>query len=134
MNGFDPVAMTMPRVAVDPIQIQQVVLNLIKNALEATAESDTKRPQVTVETSHENGFVQVGVSNTGKGLPKENPEQVFDAFFTTKAEGMGFGLTISRSIIEAHGGRLWAASNTSRGAMFCFTLPVGSDEKDDKNG
>ena len=125
---------TMPRVAVDPIQIQQVVLNLIKNALEATAESDAKLPQVTVETSHENGFVQVGVSDTGRGLPKENLEQIFDAFFTTKAEGMGFGLTISRSIIEAHGGRLWATSNTPCGATFCFTLPVGSDEKDNKNG
>jgi signal transduction histidine kinase len=71
-----------------------------------------------------NGQVLISVSDTGQGLPKEKAEQIFDAFFTTKPQGTGMGLTITRSIIEAHGGRLWASANTGRGATFFFTLPI----------
>jgi PAS domain S-box-containing protein len=107
-------------VRADRVQLQQVLMNLMLNGIEAMREGG----ELTVRTQREAGQVRVTVSDTGVGLPADRLEQIFTPFFTTKAEGTGMGLAISRSIIEAHGGKLWAAHNDGRGASFHFTLPV----------
>ena len=97
-------------------------MNLILNAIEAIKETGgvvTLRTQLS-----EDGEVLVSVSDAGVGLPKENAEQIFNGFFTTKIQGSGMGLSISRSIVESHGGRLWATANNGRVATFHFTLPT----------
>ena len=100
-------------------------MNLILNAIEAMKEAGGL---VTVKTQlGEDGQLLVSVSDTGAGLPKEKTEQIFDAFFTTKPQGSGMGLSIRRSIIESHEGRLWATANNGRGATFHFTLPTAAD-------
>jgi PAS domain S-box-containing protein len=112
----------LPKVNADRVQLQQVFMNLMLNGIEAI-----KGPtgELTVKSERTaNGQVLISVSDTGQGLPKEKAEQIFEAFFTTKPQGTGMGLTITRSIIEAHGGRLWASANTGRGATFFFTLPI----------
>jgi signal transduction histidine kinase len=112
----------LPKITADRVQLRQVFMNLILNAIEATKETGGI---LTVKTQlGENGQLLISVSDTGVGLPKEKPEQMFDAFFTTKPQGSGMGLSISRSIVESHGGRLWATANEERGATFHFTLPV----------
>jgi PAS domain S-box-containing protein len=110
----------MPELRGDRVQLQQVLMNLMLNALEAM---DTGG-ELLVRSRVEAGQVSVSVSDTGVGLPPEGEHRIFDAFFTTKARGSGMGLAISRSIVESHGGRLWAAANEGRGATFHFTLPV----------
>jgi C4-dicarboxylate-specific signal transduction histidine kinase len=114
----------LPIVLCDSIQLQQVILNLIVNGIEATT-SVTDRPRMlTLRTEAEDkGQVRVSVRDSGVGLNEEVMGRLFEPFFTTRPKGMGMGLSISRSIIEAHGGRLWAESNTSGGATFQFTLP-----------
>ena len=107
-------------VRADRVQLQQVLMNLMLNGIEAMHEGG----ELTVGTRREAGQVRVTVSDTGAGLPAEKLEEIFTPFYTTKAEGTGMGLAISRSIIEAHGGKLWAANNDGRGASFHFTLPV----------
>lgn len=120
----------LPFVVLDRIQIQQVVVNLMRNSLDAMAGS--KRRELTVTTSTaENGAIEVAVSDTGPGLPDEVANQLFKPFVTTKPDGMGVGLSICRSIIDEHGGRLWTTPNPGGGTIFCFTLPVISDT--DKN-
>jgi signal transduction histidine kinase len=116
-------APTPVMVFVDGIQIQQVVLNLVRNAVEAmrNAESDPRKVTVTIEQNA--AGARVTVSDNGPGLAAELHEHLFDPFFTTKTEGMGMGLAISRSIIEAHDGRLWAAAAGENGATFHFELP-----------
>jgi signal transduction histidine kinase len=104
------------------VQLQQVLLNLIMNALEASAES-THDIVVTSERSGPDQ-VRVAVSDSGVGIDRDKLDRVFQPFFTTKSNGMGMGLSISRSIIEVHGGRLWGAPNQDRGATFQFTLPA----------
>jgi len=118
-------ASPLPSVVGDRIQLQQVVLNLVMNAIEAMA-SVTGRPRKLVIRSerHDDDVVRVAVHDTGVGLQASDVDRVFSAFFTTKPGGMGMGLSISRSIIEAHGGRLWAAPNEPHGAIFQFSLPV----------
>ncbi|HKF65367.1 MAG TPA: PAS domain S-box protein [Vicinamibacterales bacterium] len=118
-------ASPLPSVVGDRIQLQQVVLNLVMNAIEAMA-SVTGRPRKLVIRSerHDDDVVRVAVHDTGVGLKASDVDRVFSAFFTTKPGGMGMGLSISRSIIEAHGGRLWAAPNEPHGAIFQFSLPV----------
>ncbi|ROZ66231.1 nitrogen regulation protein NR(II) [Ramlibacter sp. WS9] len=118
----------LPSVLGDRIQLQQVLLNLVINAVEAMS-AVTDRPRVLTITSglHEPGAVLVEVRDTGPGLEHEHGEHLFEAFYTTKPEGLGIGLSISRSIIEAHGGRLSAAPNIPHGALFRFTLPVQGD-------
>jgi signal transduction histidine kinase len=112
----------LPKITADRVQLQQVFMNLILNAIEAMKETGGV---LTVETQlGEDGHLLVSVSDTGVGLPKEKTEQIFDAFFTTKPQGSGMGLSISRSIVESHGGRLWATPNNGRGATFHFTLPI----------
>src|SRR6266542_2163853 len=114
----------LPLVRADRVQFQQVVLNLIINGIEAMNRSSEGRRELRVSTERDgsNG-VLIAVRDSGVGLNPENLEHLFDPFYTTKPDGMGMGLAISRSIIEAHGGRLWAALNAPCGAVFQFTLP-----------
>jgi PAS domain S-box-containing protein len=116
---------TLPGVAGDRVQLQQVLLNLIMNAIEAmSAVHDRPRELAIISRQDGPNAVLVEVRDSGTGLDPRRAEQVFDAFYTTKAEGIGIGLSISRSIIEAHGGRLWASANAPHGAVFRFSLPV----------
>jgi PAS domain S-box-containing protein len=115
----------LPKITADRVQLQQVFMNLILNAIEAMKETGGV---LTVKTQRgQDGQLLISVSDTGVGLPKEKTEQIFDAFFTTKTQGSGMGLSISRSIVESHGGRLWATANNGRGATFHFTLPTTAD-------
>jgi signal transduction histidine kinase len=111
----------------DRVQLQQVILNLIVNGLEAIAKSKDGARELVVSSNQDSDKVTIAVSDSGEGLDAANLEHVFDAFFTTKPDGMGMGLAISRTIIEAHGGRLWATSNSPRGAVFQFTLPANAE-------
>jgi signal transduction histidine kinase/CheY-like chemotaxis protein len=119
----------LPQVIGDRVQLQQVLMNLMMNSIDAMKNVDGTRELSIQSQRGENGQVLISVSDTGVGLPPEKAEQMFDAFFTTKPHGTGMGLRISRSIIESHGGRLWAAGASGRGATFQFTLPaaVASD-------
>ena len=112
---------SVPQVKGDRVQLQQVVMNLMLNAIEAMKDSGGELVVTSERT--DGGQVLVSVSDCGVGLPKEKEERIFDAFFTTKSQGTGMGLAISRSIIESHGGRLWAKSNPDHGATFRFELP-----------
>jgi signal transduction histidine kinase len=108
----------------DRVQLQQVVLNLILNAVEATSSVMTGVRELSISTEqYQSRDVLVTVSDSGPGIDLEHVDRVFDAFYTTKSSGVGMGLSICRSIIEAHGGRLWAEANALRGAAFRFTLP-----------
>jgi len=111
-------------VLVDRVQLQQVILNLILNAVEAmgSVEFGARELLISAKQSKTNGIV-VAVGDSGPGIDPENLERVFEAFYTTKSSGVGMGLSICRSIIGAHGGRLWADANEPRGAVFQFTLP-----------
>ena len=118
-------ASALPPVLADRVQLQQVVINFVMNAIEAMASvADRPRQLVIGSRPHEGGHVSVDVQDTGVGIDPNSVSQLFSAFFTTKAGGMGMGLSISRSIIEAHGGRLWATPNATHGATFHFSLPA----------
>jgi PAS domain S-box-containing protein len=115
----------LPRILGDRVQLQQVILNLVMNAIEAMSEMGEGSRELSVSTAMAGAeAVLVTVSDSGPGLPKANPESLFEAFFTTKASGLGMGLSICRSIVAAHSGRLWATPNQPRGAVFCMTLPI----------
>ena len=115
----------LPKVEADRVQLQQVLMNLMFNGLEAMKD---ERGALNLKTERtKDGQLMVCVSDSGIGLPVDDPERVFEAFFTTKPQGTGTGLTISRRIIESHGGRLWAIPNSARGATFCFTLPIARE-------
>jgi signal transduction histidine kinase len=108
----------------DSVQVQQVMVNLIMNSIDAMKDVDQPR-EVTIRSRRaEDRQLMISVSDTGVGLPPQQANQIYDAFFTTKAHGIGMGLRISRSIVESHGGRLWAADNSPSGASFFFTLPI----------
>ena len=111
----------LPKIMVDRVQLQQVFMNLMLNAIEAMKDSGG---ELTVKSKLQDGQLQFSVSDTGVGLPTEKMDQIFSAFFTTKPQGSGMGLAISRSIVESHGGQLWASANSGRGATFHFTLPT----------
>jgi signal transduction histidine kinase len=113
----------LPLVMADRVQVQQVILNLIVNAIEAMKESDGPR-RIVVASRLRGQHVHVSVSDTGKGFSEHDATKIFDAFFTTKREGTGMGLSISGSIVESHGGRLSGHNNLDRGATFEFTLPL----------
>jgi PAS domain S-box-containing protein len=117
-------AADLPQAMADRVQLQQVMMNLILNSIEAMREEDGARELAIKSRPAENGHILVCVSDTGVGLPPQQTEQIFDAFFTTRLHGTGMGLSISRSIVESHEGRLWAAGNSPRGASFYFTLPT----------
>lgn len=137
----------LPLVTGDKIQLQQVVLNLLVNAIEAMSELEAERRELIVgserisnsetelsedgfesqtRTGTEPSYVLFSVRDSGSGLDPEHLDHVFKAFYTTKSQGLGMGLAISHSIIQAHGGRLWAKPNSPRGAVFQFTLPTGA--------
>jgi signal transduction histidine kinase len=117
----------LPTVQGDRVQLQQVILNLILNALEAMGRvSDGPRVLTVSSAGNDAKDTLVTIKDTGTGLAPENLDRIFDAFYTTKPDGMGMGLAISRSIVEAHGGRIWAAANLPRGAVFQFSLPGGA--------
>jgi PAS domain S-box-containing protein len=111
----------LPKIMVDRVQLQQVFMNLMLNAIEAMKDSGG---ELTVKSGLQDGQLQFSVCDNGVGLPVEKMDQIFSAFFTTKPQGSGMGLAISRSIVESHGGRLWATANDGRGAIFHFTLPT----------
>ncbi len=113
----------LPQVMGDRVQLQQVLMNLMINAIDAMKDVDRARELMIKSEREENEQLLVSVTDTGVGLPAQQADQIFDAFFTTKAHGTGMGLRISRSIVESHGGRLWAAENSPFGASFYFTLP-----------
>jgi signal transduction histidine kinase len=117
-------AADLPQVTGDRVQLQQVLMNLMMNSIDAMKEVDGTRELTVKSQPGENGQVLILVTDTGEGLPPEQPDKIFNAFFTTKTHGTGMGLRISRSIIESHGGHLWAADNAPRGATFQFTLPA----------
>jgi PAS domain S-box-containing protein len=115
----------LPRVWCDPVHFQQVVLNLVLNGMEAMAETPEEKRQVVVRTGPgNNGTVKIAVADSGPGIPIEKLPKLFEPFFTTKKEGMGMGLSIARTIVEAHHGQIWAENNSSAGATFYFTMPV----------
>ncbi|MBI3676008.1 MAG: PAS domain S-box protein [Proteobacteria bacterium] len=113
----------LPEVVVDRVQIQQVLINLMRNAVEAMQESERRELHVSTRLS-ESGFIEIAVADTGSGMPQEVAERLFQPFVTTKAKGMGVGLTICRSIVEAHGGRLWMTPHEGGGTVFRFLLPT----------
>jgi len=121
VSVYMELAENLPRVMGDHVQLRQVMMNLILNGIEAMRDA----PGELIITSQltEDGHVLVSVRDTGIGFPPEKADRIFDAFFTTKPQGTGMGLAISRSIVESHGGRLWATGNSPRGACFSFTLP-----------
>ncbi len=130
-NGVElswaPAPAGMPRVLADSIQVQQVLLNLVRNAVESISSADSAERRVTLSArSAGDGMVELDVQDTGPGIAEGALEKVFEPFYTTKADGIGIGLALSRSIIDAHGGRLWASAATG-GARFHLTLPVAEE-------
>jgi signal transduction histidine kinase len=122
-------APALPMIFGDRVQLQQVIINLVMNGIEAM-QSVTDRPRELVIRSHQDEprKVLVSVTDCGVGISAENADRLFNAFFTTKSSGMGMGLSICRSILEAHGGRLWATANVPHGATFQFVLPLRQED------
>jgi signal transduction histidine kinase len=114
----------LPQVMGDRIQLQQVLLNLITNAIDSMAGEDGPRVLSVKSEVQDTGGVMVSVADTGTGIGAQDVSRIFNPLFTTKSDGMGMGLSICRSIVEGHDGRLWAAPNRPRGAVFQFSLPA----------
>jgi C4-dicarboxylate-specific signal transduction histidine kinase len=123
-------ATDLPQVMGDRVQLQQVLMNLFVNSIDAMKDVDGTRELTIKSQRAENEQVVVSVSDTGVGLPSQQADQIFNAFFTTKPHGTGMGLRICRSIVESHGGRLWAANNSPRGASFHFALSTKTEAKE----
>src|SRR6266496_1725941 len=117
----------MPLVLADRIQLQQVMLNLMMNAIEAMSQVTGPRELLISSAADDSKGVVVVVRDSGPGLDSKSLERLFEPFYTTKPQGMGMGLAICRSIVQAHGGKLWAIANEERGATFQFSLPTGTD-------
>jgi len=115
----------LPPIWYDPVHFQQVVLNLVLNAMEAMAYISEEKRQIVISTGPgEKGTVKVAVIDAGPGIALDTLPKLFQRFFTTKKEGMGMGLCIARTIVEAHHGQIWAENNSETGGTFCFTVPV----------
>jgi signal transduction histidine kinase len=112
----------LPQVLADRVLLQQVLMNLMLNGIEAMKDMNPAG-ELTIKSQQDEHHLLISVSDTGVGLPPEQADQIFKAFFTTKPQGTGMGLPISQSIIESHGGRLWPAANAGRGTTFHLTLP-----------
>jgi signal transduction histidine kinase len=124
---FTDFSANVPRILSDRVQLQQVLMNLMLNAIEAMKETGGS---LSVRSRlNQEGLVQISVSDTGPGFPAMKEKQIFEPFFTTKPQGSGMGLAICRSIVESHGGCLWAAPNGDRGACFHFTLPAANQHQ-----
>lgn len=121
----------LPPVRGDRVQLQQVILNLLRNALDAMTSVDDRRRELLIKTElDEEGCVRLSVEDVGVGFDPQTADGLFNAFYTTKKDGMGIGLSVSRSIIERHGGRLWATLNDGPGATFSFSIPCFPAEED----
>lgn len=114
----------VPQVCVDAIQVEQVLVNLVRNGLEAVSGVEGEARELLLQTTGTDDTLEVAVSDNGEGLSTDIAEKMFDPLFSTKSGSLGMGLSISRSIVEAHGGRLWATANPGRGTTFRFTLPL----------
>jgi C4-dicarboxylate-specific signal transduction histidine kinase len=123
-------AADLPRVMGDRVQLQQVFMNLMLNGIDAMKDMNSGGELTIRSQQGENGQLLISVSDTGVGLPPQEADQIFDAFFTTKLHGTGLGLSISRSIVESHGGRLWAADNSPHGASFYFSLSTRAEAQE----
>jgi len=118
------------RVIGDSIELEQCVLNLLMNAFDAIAEAGSDRRGVTIKvTPEKTGWIGVSVRDNGAGIDPAVANRLFEPFVTTKSEGMGLGLLVTRSIVESHGGRIWSTPNPDRGATFTFTLPVAERKR-----
>jgi signal transduction histidine kinase len=120
------------RMSGDRIQLQQVILNLVINAMEAMAGTTSVRREVTCSTSVDAGSAKIAIADSGPGIPSNKLSTIFEPFFTTKGDGMGMGLSIARTIVEAHGGRIWAENQPTGGAVFHVTLPLAKANNMDK--
>jgi signal transduction histidine kinase len=115
-------AADLPKITADRVQLQQVFMNLMLNGIEAMKDLGG---ELTVKSQlSQDGQLMISIGDAGVGLPTEKADHIFDAFFTTKPQGSGMGLAITRSIVESHGGHLWATANSAQGATFHFTLPT----------
>jgi signal transduction histidine kinase len=112
----------------DRIQLQQVILNLIMNAIDAMSDIPSGRRKITVQTRRIGDFAEVSISDAGPGIPTDKLKAVFEPFFTTKAQGMGIGLSIARTIVEAHNGQIFAENQTGGGAIFRIQLPLSHND------
>jgi signal transduction histidine kinase len=117
-------ASALPIILADKVQLQQVILNLVINGIEAMQAITDRARELTIRSEHDHQQVRVTVTDCGVGFSADNAGQLFNTFFTTKSSGLGMGLSICRSIIELHGGRIWAAPNAPHGATIHFTLPL----------
>jgi signal transduction histidine kinase len=118
----------LPQLTANRVQLQQVILNLLLNASEAMSTVVDRQRQVVISTAlDKSGWVRLSVRDTGVGFDPKSMDKLFEAFYTTKSRGMGIGLSVSRSIIDSHGGRLWAALNHGSGSTFSFSIPSGSE-------
>jgi signal transduction histidine kinase len=125
----------IPPVAGDRVQLQQVILNLLLNGIDAMNGIDDRPRKLTLKTAlEESGAIRLSVRDEGIGFAPDKSEKLFDAFYTTKSSGMGIGLSVSRSIIEKHQGRLWAEPNEGPGAVFSFSIPALTGSGDEKSG
>ena len=119
------VARGLPNVRVDAVLIQQVVFNLARNGIEAINDSDSAQRQLSVQAFQENDDeIVIAVSDTGKGVSEDLREKLFDPFVSTRKQGLGIGLSLCRSVVDSHRGRVWLAQTPGPGATFCFSLPV----------
>ena len=118
-----------PVVMGDRVQLQQVIINLLRNACDAVHEIDDRPREIEIRIARDEGeLVRLSVRDSGVGFEANSAEKLFDAFYTTKHDGMGIGLSVCRSIIENHGGRLWAVANDGPGVTFAFTIPVAPND------
>lgn len=122
----------LPLVRGDRVQLQQVLLNLLLNAFDAIKECPVGNREITVGAKRSGlGMIEIMVANRGAGLSSDKLDKIFQPFYTTKTNGLGMGLSISRSIVEAHGGRIWAENNRNGGATFYFTVPVSNESENE---